>query len=639
VAPVLSAAASDKSGRISFTVTESGAASSYKVFRSSGGAYTEITSNCSFSGIGTGTGTVIDKRPRYGTPSIVLDATGYYKVQQVSGGVPSADSNIVSAVSALTKATVEREQWDALHTAMQDTTLHNGSLGYAYPGFRWLSAAYIAVTYSDKRTQALADLSDWWTTSKAHIAADGLYHWETSPTVPAAWAAASSAVSLHSQYCSHFIMYALSCARLLKSELPADATAQTVSADMLTKADAMGKAMIDHLTCFTYTKAAYGASWVAPAAVSAWSAGASVAPGDLRRPTVATGRMYRALPATKSPYPASMTTGGSQPTWPTTDRGYVTDNQVVWQDCTNDIPAWSSAAAITAGAIVRPTVVNSRTYRALNTGTTAGSEPTWPTSDGGFVTDNGITWLETTGITTGGVFKGYYDVSTYAAAGTTAEVVGDYPWDYASAFALLLSEPTLSGFQPGGSYQATAALIVADSVSIGASAQVGIGGLAHQWTTVPEYDTAYGSYAAHKAAITAKMTGNRVAALVHRRAVNWLETDFATEPRHSNDGYPDAIVTDRQMANISWRRAIGAVAGRPWASDYLFWDSSYRPGGDDTVVVAYDESGHTAASTTDAGAWPLTALGIDAALRLGPNVGGPAFLQLVRRGHLQAAMS
>ena len=56
------------------------------------------------------------------------------------------------------------------------------------------------------------------------------------------------------------------------------------------------------------------------------------------------------------------------------------------------IPAWSAAAAISAGAKIRPTSTNNRIYQAGGSGTTAGSEPTWPTTIGATVVDNDITW-------------------------------------------------------------------------------------------------------------------------------------------------------------------------------------------------------------------------------------------------------
>jgi len=56
------------------------------------------------------------------------------------------------------------------------------------------------------------------------------------------------------------------------------------------------------------------------------------------------------------------------------------------------IPAWSAAASIASGAKRRPTTTNNRIYQAGGAGTTGGTEPTWPTTIGATVADNDITW-------------------------------------------------------------------------------------------------------------------------------------------------------------------------------------------------------------------------------------------------------
>lgn len=53
---------------------------------------------------------------------------------------------------------------------------------------------------------------------------------------------------------------------------------------------------------------------------------------------------------------------------------------------------WAASTAFSAGDIVRPTSGNGYVYRAQNSGTSAGSEPTWPTTLGDEVTDSGVTW-------------------------------------------------------------------------------------------------------------------------------------------------------------------------------------------------------------------------------------------------------
>lgn len=54
---------------------------------------------------------------------------------------------------------------------------------------------------------------------------------------------------------------------------------------------------------------------------------------------------------------------------------------------------WAAATAFAAGDIVRPTTGNGYVYRAQGAGTShATTEPTWPTTLGDEVTDNGVTW-------------------------------------------------------------------------------------------------------------------------------------------------------------------------------------------------------------------------------------------------------
>lgn len=56
--------------------------------------------------------------------------------------------------------------------------------------------------------------------------------------------------------------------------------------------------------------------------------------------------------------------------------------------------AWTPSTAITLNDYRRPTVANGRRYYASVGGTTGGSEPTWPTTAGGTVVDGSVTWTE-----------------------------------------------------------------------------------------------------------------------------------------------------------------------------------------------------------------------------------------------------
>lgn len=54
---------------------------------------------------------------------------------------------------------------------------------------------------------------------------------------------------------------------------------------------------------------------------------------------------------------------------------------------------WATATATALGDIVRPTTYNGWAYYAETAGTTGGGEPTWPTTWRATVNDNGVTWV------------------------------------------------------------------------------------------------------------------------------------------------------------------------------------------------------------------------------------------------------
>lgn len=165
----------------------------------------------------------------------------------------------------------------------------------------------------------------------------------------------------------------------------------------------------------------------------AWVVGTAYAEGAIVVPTTANGLRYRAENAGTSH-------AATEPTWPTTQDGTVSDNGITWKcigktpigmfdDCLSLIEAdyehhlrlpfnalrvWAVSANITPDEAVYPTARNGRIYirTAPNTGTVATdatTEPTWPTTDYATVTDNGITWMA---------------MPAYWAA-TTAKAVGD----------------------------------------------------------------------------------------------------------------------------------------------------------------------------------------------------------------------
>jgi hypothetical protein len=58
---------------------------------------------------------------------------------------------------------------------------------------------------------------------------------------------------------------------------------------------------------------------------------------------------------------------------------------------------WVKSTSYVLNQIVRPTTVNGRSYKCTQAGTSHGStEPTWPTTTNGTVTDSGVIWKENT---------------------------------------------------------------------------------------------------------------------------------------------------------------------------------------------------------------------------------------------------
>lgn len=55
---------------------------------------------------------------------------------------------------------------------------------------------------------------------------------------------------------------------------------------------------------------------------------------------------------------------------------------------------WAVSGAYVVGDVRRPTAPNGRVYQVTVAGTAGGTEPVWPTTAGGTVTDGTVTWAE-----------------------------------------------------------------------------------------------------------------------------------------------------------------------------------------------------------------------------------------------------
>lgn len=77
-----------------------------------------------------------------------------------------------------------------------------------------------------------------------------------------------------------------------------------------------------------------------------------------------------------------------------TSGGMALSNATITKTVANSwSQAWAAATAYLVGQIRRPTTGNTYVYRVSVAGTShATTEPTWPTTIGATVTDNGVTW-------------------------------------------------------------------------------------------------------------------------------------------------------------------------------------------------------------------------------------------------------
>lgn len=136
------------------------------------------------------------------------------------------------------------------------------------------------------------------------------------------------------------------------------------------------------------------------AAVTAWSTGATIAAGALRRqlatPSVNNERVFVCVVA-------GTTHASTEPTWTLTRGAITTDNTVSWQECTGiaalngdavATPNWTSIknTAITLGQVIKRD--SEASYHICTVAGTAGNgaEPSFSDTAGTTLTDNGVTW-------------------------------------------------------------------------------------------------------------------------------------------------------------------------------------------------------------------------------------------------------
>lgn len=505
----------DKYARVTLPFTAgTGTPTSLVVYRSAGNStFVDVTAQCAITDNGSGSWTVIDRRPHYGSQKVATyGGTGYYKI----AGVNAGGEGTASAVKTVASITYDQTAVVAAHEAVMHTAIAaqtggkyvSSSTGEAYPGY-WLMG--MAEAYRRSGTSSyLTDVQNQWTYTKTLANADGIIGFpDFNPTTEA-----------YKDHHSRTVLHALLASKALRR-----AGETTTSAEMITYADTWAKAGIDHLARSDVTRAG-------------------------------------SLAATRT--------------------------------------AWVASTAYSVGAVVRPTVDNSRTYRCTIAGTASGTQPTWPTTAGATVTDGTVTWEETT--RTAGIFAAIYNITGAGAPFTyTPDVTDGYNVDMnqemeiAAGFSLLLNEPT-SSFFAAGAYRTAALDIILDATEILIPYQSSTGGVKIGDTSAVE-DTLYGGYTASAATIVVSQAPSsafspRLSSWLSR-LMDWMDTSYSTEPNLVNHYLGD---TDLAAAEIGYRDAVAFLLGRAQPLAGLVYTAAFSNPATDKQTK-YSATGNGAAWT------------------------------------------
>ena len=132
-----------------------------------------------------------------------------------------------------------------------------------------------------------------------------------------------------------------------------------------------------------------------------WAKSTPMTVGAVVAPTCYNGFWYQCVTAG--------TTGTTEPKWPVHIGATVSDGSALWTTATANastlfwgvigmpgafpLPAWAPSIVRVVGDIVVPTVANGYEYICGASGASSGTvEPTWPTTPGAVVTENGVAW-------------------------------------------------------------------------------------------------------------------------------------------------------------------------------------------------------------------------------------------------------
>jgi hypothetical protein len=518
-----------------------------------GSAWSDVTSagHIAVTTVSGNTVKIVDRRPQYGSSATTFGGNVYYRVRETensTAGAYSTSSAIVADVNQTQAILAICAQISGVMagTYIPSQDQSSPTNGEAYAGYPMVAMAlgyYLSGTaqYATDVQNQFNYIKNTLTNSAGLIVFGSPYN-----------------DHIYRDHHTRTLMHAALASRLLRQ-----AGNTTLADTIIAQCDVWGKAVFDSLNSGTPTEAITRSGWDASNSyfgLPVWQTGHAYAKGARVQPTAITGRVYEATNAG--------TSSGGEPTWPTTVGGTVTGGGgIVWK-CVRSNTPWQASHTYTAGDIVIPTTANGRTYRAqgnvAQTFTSGSSEPVWPTSTAGTVTDGGVTWKETT-VTASILYSTYQLTAPYMAVADGGSYDMNQVLEGGAAYALLMTDPS-SAFYAAGTYRTKANTLVTDAVKLLTPFQVSDGLVPIGDPIQPSdgrvmYDTLYGGYTVQTAAAIYYLLGNVTSDLASfvDRAANWFLRDYAAEPvdyRH----YTTA--TNILFAEVSYRSTGMQILGK-----------------------------------------------------------------------------
>jgi hypothetical protein len=139
----------------------------------------------------------------------------------------------------------------------------------------------------------------------------------------------------------------------------------------------------------------------------------------------------------------------------------------------NPAGIWTASTAYSAGAYVIPTTFGSisgqqgKIFKCTTAGTSAATQPTWPTGEGATVVDNTITWTEVSLLFQAGTFTGAESTGTgYARQAVTANST-NFAGATSAEPCVTQNATAISGWAPTADWGYAVGVILADASTAG----------------------------------------------------------------------------------------------------------------------------------------------------------------------------